>query len=45
MTVNKKSLWDVFRIYGVGGCLVEGLKSYKDSNASVLVRVLVLMGN
>ncbi len=28
--VDRKSLWDVLRIYGVGGHLLEGSKTYKD---------------
>ncbi len=34
--VDRKGLWDVLRIYGVGGHLLEGIGSfYKDSSASV----------
>ncbi len=34
--VDRKGLWDVLSIYGVRGCLLEGIKSfYKDVSASV----------
>ncbi len=36
--VKRKGLWDVLRIYGVGGRLLEGIQSfYKDVSASVHV--------
>ncbi len=34
--VDRKGLWDVLRIYNVGGCLPRGIKSFnKDMSASV----------
>ncbi len=35
--VDRKVLWDAPRVYGVGGKLFEGIKSYE--NASAFVRV------
>ncbi len=47
--VDRKGLWDTLRVYGVGGKLLEGIKSfYENASASVQVngglseRVLVL---
>ncbi len=37
--VDRKGLWDTLRVYGVGGQLLEGIRSfYKNASASVLVK-------
>ncbi len=36
--VDRKGLWDTLRVYGVGGQLLEGLRSFYE-NASTFVRV------
>ncbi len=36
--VYRKGLWDIVRMYGVGGKLLEGMKSfYENASASVQV--------
>ncbi len=36
--VDRKGLWDILRVYGVGGQLLEGIRSfYESANASVRV--------
>ncbi len=36
--VDRKLLWDVLKIYGVGGQLMEGIKAfYREANACVKV--------
>ncbi len=35
---DRKGLWDTLRMYGVGGQLLEGIRSfYENANASVWV--------
>ncbi len=36
--VDKKGLWDILRVYGVGGQLLEGIQSFYE-NASAFVQV------
>ncbi len=33
--VDRKGLWDILRVYGVGGQLLEGIKSHGNPNASL----------
>ncbi len=35
--VDRKGLWDILRVYGVGRQLLEGIKSYENASASVQV--------
>ncbi len=36
--VDRKGLWDILRVYGVGGQLLEGIRLFYE-NASASVRV------
>ncbi len=36
--VDRKGIWEILRVYGVGGKLLEGVRSfYENASASVLV--------
>ncbi len=40
--VDRKGLWDTLRVYGVGGKLLEGIRSfYENASASVRVNIVV----
>ncbi len=43
--VDRKALWDVLKIYGVGGQLMKGIKAfYREANASVRLSDSFLVG-